>query len=95
MSIVVAIITGVVTLAGVILSNSKSHTLMEAKIDDFVQKVERYNRLVERAFELERGLALVRNDVGPQRDCDGLLACGCWRSCFCWCWCKEDVRRPK
>ncbi len=62
-SIVVAIITGIVTLAGVIMSNSKSRAVMEVKIDALTQKVEKHNRLVERTYELERGLALVRNDV--------------------------------
>ena len=32
-SIVVAIITGVVTLVGVVLSNSKSRAVMEVKLD--------------------------------------------------------------
>lgn len=62
-SIVVAIITGVVTLVGVVMSNSKSRAVMEVKIDALTQKVEKHNRLVERTYELERGLALVRNDV--------------------------------
>ena len=62
-SIVVAIITGIVTLAGVIMSNSKSRAVMEVKIDALTQKVEKHNKLVERTYELERRLALVRNDV--------------------------------
>ena len=62
-SIVVSIITGVVTLVGVVMSNSKSCAVMEVKIDALTQKVEKHNRLVERTYELERGLALVRNDV--------------------------------
>ena len=62
-SIVVAIITGVVTLVGVVLSNSKSRAVMEVKLDALTEKVEKHNRLVERTYELERGLALVRNDV--------------------------------
>lgn len=62
-SIVVAIITGVVTLAGVVLSNSKSRAVMECKIDALAEKVEKHNRLVERTYELERSLAVVRNDV--------------------------------
>lgn len=62
-SIVVAIITGVVTLAGVILSNSKIRAVMEVKIDALTQKVEKHNRLVERTYELERSMAVVRNDV--------------------------------
>ena len=62
-SIIVAIITGVVTLAGVILSNSKSRAVMEFKIDDLAEKVEKHNHLVERTYHLEQGLAVAQNDI--------------------------------
>jgi hypothetical protein len=62
-SIVVAIITGIVTLVGVVMSNSKSRAVMEVKIDALTQKVEKHNQLIERTYELERSMAVVRNDV--------------------------------
>ena len=62
-SIVVAIITGVVTLVGVIMSNSKSRAVTECKIDALAEKVAKHNQLIERTYELERGLTLVQNDV--------------------------------
>lgn len=62
-SIVVAIITGVVTLAGVILSNSKSRAVMEVKLDALTEKVEKHNRLVERTYALEKDMELVKNDL--------------------------------
>ena len=62
-SIVVAIITGVVTLAGVTMSNSKSRAVTECKIDALAEKVAKHNQLIERTYELERGLAIVQNDV--------------------------------
>ena len=62
-SIVVAIITGVVTLVGVIMSNSKSRAVAECKIDALAEKVAKHNLLIERTYALERGLALVQNDV--------------------------------
>lgn len=40
-SIIVACITGVVTLVGVILSNSKSRAVMEVKLDALTAKVEK------------------------------------------------------
>lgn len=58
-SIVVAIITGVMTLAGVILSNSKSRAVMEVKLDALTEKVEKHNRLVERTYALEMDMELV------------------------------------
>ena len=62
-SIVVAIITGVVTLVGVIMSNSKSRAVTECKIDALAEKDAKHNQLIERTYELERGLAIVQNDV--------------------------------
>jgi hypothetical protein len=62
-SIVVAIITGIVTLVGVVMSNSKSRAVMEVKIDALTQKVEKHNQLIERTYELERSVAVMRNDV--------------------------------
>lgn len=62
-SIVVACITGVVTLVGVILSNSKSRAVTELKLDPLTEKVEKHNQLIERTYRLEEGLSVVRNDI--------------------------------
>ena len=62
-SIIVACITGVVTLVGVILSNSKSRAVMEVKLDALTEKVEKHNQLVERTYHLEQGLAVAQNDI--------------------------------
>ena len=67
-SIVVAIITGVVTLVGVIVSNSKSQAVMEVKISALTEKVEKHNHLVERTYQLEQDLAVVRNDVDTLKE---------------------------
>ena len=62
-SIVVACITGVVTLVGVILSNSKSRAVMELKIDALTEKVEKHNHLIERTYKLEQDVAVAQNDI--------------------------------
>ena len=62
-SIVVACITGVVTLLGVVLSNSKSRTVMELKLDALSEKVEKHNRVLERTYRLEQDMAVARNDI--------------------------------
>ena len=49
-SIIVACITGVVTLIGVILSNSKSRAVMEVKLDALTEKVEKHNQVLERTY---------------------------------------------
>lgn len=62
-SIVVAIITGIVTLVGVILSNSKSRAVMEVKIDNLAAKVEKHNSMIERTYALEQAVAVAQNDI--------------------------------
>lgn len=70
-SVFVALISGGMTLAGVIVSNSKSRAVTEQKIDELTRRVEKHNCLVERTYQLERDVALLRNDVdGLERKAD-------------------------
>jgi outer membrane murein-binding lipoprotein Lpp len=70
--VVVALIGGAVTLAGVVASNSRSRAVMEQKIDELSRRVEKHNTLVERTYLLERDVALLKNDVeNIERKADG------------------------
>lgn len=62
-SVIVAIITGVVTLAGVILSNSKSRAVLELKIEVLTSKVEKHNQVLERTYRLEQDMAVTKHDI--------------------------------
>ena len=62
-SLLVALIGGAVTLAGVVASNSRSRAVLEQKVDELSRRVEKHNCLVERTYRLERDVALVRRDV--------------------------------
>ncbi len=62
-SVIAALVTGVLTLAGVIVSNSRSRAVMEAKIDALTKQVEKHNCLIERTFNLERDMAVAQNDI--------------------------------
>lgn len=62
-SIVVALIGGAVTLTGVVASNSRSRAVLEEKVDELSRRVEKHNCLVERAYMLEREVAVVERDV--------------------------------
>ena len=62
-SVIVACITGVVTLVGVILSNSKSRAVMEVKLDALAAKVEKHNQVLERTYALEQDMAVAKNDI--------------------------------
>lgn len=62
-SIIVACITGVVTLIGVILSNSKSRAVMEVKLDTITKKVEKHNQVLERTYVLEQDMTVAKHDI--------------------------------
>lgn len=62
-SVFVALISGGMTLAGVIVSNSKSRAVTEQKIDELTRRVEKHNCLVKRTYLFERDVTVLRNDV--------------------------------
>lgn len=62
-SVAAALVSGALTLAGVLASNSKGRAVMEEKIDELTRRVERHNCLVERTYALERDVAVLRSDV--------------------------------
>lgn len=62
-SVVVAVVSGVLTLAGVLVSNSRSRGLLEAKVDALDRKVEKHNRLIERTYVLERDVAVIQAEL--------------------------------
>lgn len=52
-SIIVAIITGVLTLVGVLISNSRSDAVQNERIEQLRSEVKKHNNLIERVFHLE------------------------------------------
>ena len=62
-SIATAFITGVLTLLGVVYSNSKSRAVMEYKIDALTERVEKHNHMIERTYRLEQEMAVAQNDI--------------------------------
>ena len=62
-SVLVAAITGVLTLIGVLISNGRSRAVMEVKIEELTSKVEKHNHVLERTYQLESDMAVTRNDI--------------------------------
>lgn len=62
-SILAATITGVLTLVGVLISNTKSKAVLELKIDTLSERVWQHNEVVARTYKLEQGLAVAQNDI--------------------------------
>lgn len=66
-SVIAALVTGVLTLIGVIVSNSRSRAVMEVKIDNLARQVEKHNSLIERTYALEQDVAVVKAEIGDMR----------------------------
>lgn len=69
-AIAVALVSGLMTLLGVLVSNSRSRAVMEVKIDELRRQVEKHNSLIERTYRLEQDVAVLRNDVESIRGRD-------------------------
>lgn len=62
-AIIVAIITGFITLAGTVISNVLNHSKTIYRIDQLERKVEKHNNLVERMYICEGEIKVLENDV--------------------------------
>lgn len=62
-SILAASITGVLTLIGVLYSNSKNKAVIELKLDELDAKVEKHNQVLDRLYSVETKVAVLENDV--------------------------------
>lgn len=63
-SVLAAAVTGILTLIGVLISNSRSRAVMEVKLDALATKVEKHNQVLERTYKLEQDMAVAQNDIG-------------------------------
>ena len=66
-SVITAVVTGVLTLVGVLVSNSRSQAVLEVKIDALAAKVEKHNSMIERQYEVERRVSVIENDIEQMR----------------------------
>lgn len=70
-AIIVALITGGITLAGTVISNMLNHSKTIYRIDQLEKKVEKHNNLVERMYIAEGQLKVLEE---KQKDFEGDLA---------------------
>ena len=61
--IIVALITGGVTLAGVLLSNQKAQAVTETKIDELTREVREHNNFAKRVPLLEKDVEYLKSQV--------------------------------
>lgn len=62
-SIIVAIITGVLTLVGVLISNSKSQAVMEERVDELTREVREHNKFAKRMPVVEEQIKVISHRI--------------------------------
>lgn len=61
--IVVALITGGVTLLGVLIANSKSQAVTEAKLDELTREVREHNHFARRMPVVEEQIKVINHRI--------------------------------
>lgn len=67
-SIIAAIVTGVLTLVGVLISNSKSQAVMETKVNELTREVREHNDFVKRMPVVEEQLKVANHRISDLED---------------------------
>ena len=61
--VITAVITGIITLTGVLIANSKSQAVTDTKLDELTREVREHNTLISRVADLEREVQHLRKGV--------------------------------
>lgn len=62
-TIVAAIITGIVTLTGVLIANSKSHAVTDVKIEELTREVRKHNSFAEKIPVIEEQIKVANHRI--------------------------------
>lgn len=62
-SIIAAIVTGVLTLIGVLISNSKSQAVMEERVDELTREVREHNKFAKRMPVVEEQIKVINHRI--------------------------------
>lgn len=83
-TIIVAIFSLIGTLGGAYLASRKTTALVTYRLEQLEQKVDKHNSVIERTYEVEKKLALLKDHQGDfdhrlemleSRSCDGQKSC--------------------
>ena len=66
--IIVALITGGVTLAGVLASNSRAHAVVDDKIAELTREVRKHNNFAERMPVVEEQIKVINHRLEDLED---------------------------
>lgn len=62
-TIVAAIITGIVTLAGVLIANNKSQAVTDVKIEELTREVRKHNSFAEKIPVIEEQIKVANHRI--------------------------------
>jgi TolA-binding protein len=66
-TIITALITGAVTLMGVLISNGKSQAVTETKLEELTREVREHNNFAKRMPVVEEQIDKIQGDVAELR----------------------------
>lgn len=61
--VIAAVITGIITLTGVLIANSKSQAVTDTKLDELTREVREHNTLISRVPVLEERLKVANHRI--------------------------------
>ena len=67
-SIIVAIITGVLTLIGVLISNSRSQAVTETRLEELTREVRLHNNFAQRVPVIEEQIKVANHKINDLED---------------------------
>ena len=67
-SIIVAIITGVLTLIGVLISNSRSQAVTETRLEELTREVRLHNNFAQRVPVIEEQIKVATHRINDLED---------------------------
>ena len=62
-TIVASVITGCITLAGVLIANSKTQAVMETKVDELTREVREHNNFAKRMPVVEEQIKVINHRI--------------------------------
>ena len=66
--IITAILTGGVTLIGVLIANGKSQAVTETKLDELTREVREHNNFARRVPVMEEQIKVINHRIGDLED---------------------------
>ena len=68
-SIITAIITGGITLLGVLITNSRTQAVVETKVEELTREVREHNNFAKRMPVVEEQIRLLDHRIGKMEGC--------------------------